>query len=221
MMVSPASFIDHTLLRVDATEQMIRQVCQEALAFGFASVCVPPVYVPVAADILSGSAVAVGSVIGFPFGYTIPACKTFEAERLVETGAREIDMVIDIPLALEKRFEEIGEETRQVVHASKGALVKVILECCYLDNETKEILTGMAIEAGASFVKTSTGFGPGGATLEDVKLLVRTAAGRGGVKASGGIRTWDSCRSFLQAGATRVGTSHGIAIMKEWQAEVG
>ena len=217
---SPASFIDNTLLRADATDNSIRRLCREALDFGFVSVCVPPVHVPLAVDILSGSAVAVGSVVGFPLGYVTPASKAFEAQKLLQAGADEIDMVINISFALEKRFGEIGREIRQVVDATAGALVKVILECCYLENQTKEVLTELAIEAGASFVKTSTGFGSGGATLEDVRLLVRAAAGRAGVKAAGGIRSWKSCYAFLEAGATRIGTSNGTAIMKEWQGEM-
>ncbi len=215
---SPVSFIDHTLLRADATENQIRKLCLEALESGFASVCVPPIHVPAAVNILSGTSVAVSSVVGFPLGYSLSSSKAFEAEKLSAAGAEELDMVINISLALEKRFDDVGREIRQVVDAAKGSLVKVILECCYLENESKEALTHLAVEAGASFVKTSTGFASGGATLEDVQLLVHTAAGRVGVKASGGIRDWKNCRAFLEAGATRIGTSHGIAIMKEWAA---
>jgi len=221
MKSSPASFIDHTLLRATATEKLVRQLCWEALEFGFASVCVPPVHVPAAVDILSGSGVAIGSVVGFPLGYAAPACKAFEAEKLAEAGANELDMVINIPLALDKKFEEIAAEIRLIVNAAGHSLVKVILECCYLEDEAKEVLTRIAVEAGAAFVKTSTGFGPGGATLEDVRLLVCAAGGKAGVKASGGIGTWNSCRAFLAAGAARIGTSHGLAIMREWQTEVG
>ena len=215
---SPASFIDHTLLRADASENQIRKLCLDAIEYRFASVCVPPIHVPAAASILCGSSVAVSSVVGFPLGYSISSSKAFEAEKLVEAGARELDMVISISMALEKKFVEVAKEIRQVVSAANGSLIKVILECCYLDNEAKETLTHLAIDSGASFVKTSTGFAFGGATLEDVRLLVRSAAGRIGVKASGGIRDLESCRAFLQAGARRIGTSHGIAIMEEWAA---
>jgi deoxyribose-phosphate aldolase len=215
---SPGSFIDHTLLKADASEKAIRKLCLEALKFGFASVCVPPIHVPAALTVLSGSSVAVGSVVGFPLGYSTSSSKVFEAEKLVEAGADELDMVINISLALEKKFDKVGREIRQVVESAGNSLVKVILECCYLENEAKEELAHLAIDAGASFVKTSTGFAFGGATLEDVRLLVHCAEGRAGVKASGGIRNWESCGAFLQAGATRIGTSHGIAIMEEWSA---
>jgi deoxyribose-phosphate aldolase len=218
---SPAPFIDHTLLRADATESRIRQLCREALGHGFASVCVPPALVPAAAEVLAGTAVAVGSVVGFPLGYLSSECKLMEAEELVQAGANEMDMVINISLALDRKFKEIGREIRRIVAEAGGVKVKVILECCYLDNRTKGVLTELAVEAGAAFVKTSTGFGPGGATLEDVRLLLCAAAGRAGVKAAGGIRSWEQCRSFLAAGATRIGTSNGIAIMRDWRAEMG
>ena len=221
MMDSPAPFIDHTLLRADATEAQIRNLCFEALEFRFASVCIPPVHVPLAAAILSRSPVAVSSVVGFPLGYSTQGTKIFETRKLVEAGVVELDMVINLSLALEKRFDDVGKEMGQIVDSAGGSLVKVILECCYLENEAKERLTHLAVQSGASFVKTSTGFAHGGATLEDVRLLVGAAAGRVGVKAAGGIRDWESCRAFLQAGAARIGTSHGLAIIKEWQAGMG
>jgi deoxyribose-phosphate aldolase len=219
MRESPAPYIDHTLLRADATEKSVRQLCREAVTYGFASVCVPPALVSAAVDVLAGTDVAVGSVVGFPLGYLPTDCKLFETEKLVQDGADEIDMVINISFALDRKFEEIGREIRRLVDAAGEAMVKVILECCYLDNRSKEMLTELAVDAGASFVKTSTGFGPGGATLDDVRLLVHAAAGRAGVKAAGGIRSWEHCRSFLEAGATRIGTSNGSAIMGDWRAE--
>ena len=213
---SPAPFIDHTLLKPDATSEAVRRLCEEAVEFGFASVCIPPVFVPLVAELLYGSEVAVGTVVGFPLGYTPAEVKVFETRQAVGAGAGEIDMVIHIGAALEGRLDVVEEEVRQVVEAAGAAPVKVILECCHLDVGLKRALTEVVVKAGGAFVKTSTGFGPGGATVEDVRLLVEAAAGRVGVKAAGGIRDWNACRQMLAAGAARVGTSAGAAIMAQW-----
>jgi deoxyribose-phosphate aldolase len=213
---SPAPFIDHTLLKPDATTDEICRLCEEAVEFGFASVCIPPVFVALAAELLYGSEVAVGTVVGFPLGYSAGTVKVFETRQVLSAGAGEIDMVINIGAALEGRLDVVEEEIRQVVEAADAAPVKVIIECCYLDADLKRALTECAVKAGGAFVKTSTGFGPAGATLEDVRLLVEAAAGRVGVKAAGGIRDWNACREMLAAGATRVGTSAGAAIMTQW-----
>ncbi len=218
---NPARFIDHTLLRPDVTSGPIRQLCEEAVEHGFASVCIPPSYVTLAADLLYGSDVAVGTVVGFPLGYVAAAVKAFETVEAVSAGAEEIDMVIHLGNAHEGRFDLVEQEIRQVVKAADSARVKVIIECCYLDDPQKSLLTQKVVEAGAAYVKTSTGFGSGGATLADVRLLAAEAAGRIGVKAAGGIRDWDSCRSFLEAGATRIGTSAGTAILSQWQEREG
>ncbi|MDY0269207.1 deoxyribose-phosphate aldolase [Trichloromonas sp.] len=218
---NPASLIDHTLLKPDTRADQVRRLCEEAVEYGFASVCIPPVFVPQAAELLYGSEVAVGTVIGFPLGYTLPAVKTFETAEAVVAGAVEIDMVIHLGNALDGHLAAVEEEVRQVVHAAGTARVKVILECCFLDTAAKIALTGAVVRAGAAYVKTSTGFGSGGATIADVELLVRIAAGRIGVKAAGGIRDWTTCRALLAAGATRIGSSAGTAIVDQWRREQG
>lgn len=217
----PASLIDHTLLKPDTRADQVRRLCEEAVEYGFASVCIPPVYVPLAAELLYGSEVAVGTVIGFPLGYTLPAVKVFETAQAVAAGAAEIDMVIHVGNAIDGELAAVEEDIRQVVRAAGTARVKVILECCYLDAARKIALTGAVVRAKAAYVKTSTGFGPGGATIADVELLARIAAGRIGVKAAGGVRDWTTCRALLAAGATRIGSSGGVAIVDEWRRESG
>ena len=220
-MISPASFIDHTLLKPDATDVQIRRLCEEAVECGFASVCIPPVFVPLAAGILYGSEVAVGTVVGFPLGYSSSATKAFEARAAVDAGAGEIDMVIHLGTALAGRLDAVEAEIREIVAAARNAKVKVILECCYLNDPLKAALTDRVVSSGAAFVKTSTGFGSGGATEADVRLLNTAAAGRIGVKAAGGIRDWASCKAMLTAGATRIGSSSGVAILSQWRQELG
>lgn len=219
VMQNPVSLIDHTLLRPDATESEILQLCEEAVEYSFASVCIPPAFVPVAARILYGSSVAVGTVVGFPCGYNSIQQKTFEAQELVAQGATELDMVISIGQALSGQMDYVAEEISQVVMAAPEAVIKVILECCYLKPECMARLTEIVVRCGAAYVKTSTGFGPYGAREVDIKVLAKTAAGRIGIKAAGGIRDLDSCRRMLEAGATRVGTSSGIKIVTQWQAK--
>lgn len=216
-MLNPAPLIDHTLLRPDSTENQIIQLCEEAVEYDFASVCIPPVFVPLAADTLYGSAVAVGTVVGFPCGYNSTRHKVLEAKELAAQGAAELDMVIAVGQALTGHLAYVAEEIAQVVLAAPEASVKVILECCYLDHELMAQLTEAVVRSGAAYVKTSTGFGPGGACEEDVRVLAQSAAGRIGVKAAGGIRDLDSCRQMLDAGATRIGTSSGIKIVTRWQ----
>ena len=215
-----ARCLDHTLLKANATGEQIRNLCTEARHWGFASVCVPPRFVPLAFEMLAASPVAVCTVIGFPLGYQSTACKVFEVQQAVAAGASELDMVIPIGRALDGQIEKVEEEVAAVVAAAGSATVKVIIECCYLSDELKETLTDAIIHAGASYVKTSTGFGCGGATLDDVRLLVARAQGRIGVKAAGGIRDLAACRAFLAAGATRIGTSNGATIMEELQSGV-
>jgi deoxyribose-phosphate aldolase len=218
---NPASLIDHTLLKPDTRADQVRRLCEEAVEYGFASVCIPPIFVPLAAELLYGSEVAVGTVIGFPLGYSLPAVKAFETAEAVAAGAAEIDMVIPVGNALDGELAAVEEEIRQVVGAAGTARVKVILECCFFDTARKIALTEAVVRAKAAYVKTSTGFGPGGATIADVELLARVAAGRIGVKAAGGIRDWTVCRALLAAGATRIGSSGGVAIVDEWRRESG
>lgn len=220
-MLSPARHIDHTLLKPDATADQIRRLCEEAVEFGFASVCIPPVFVPLAAAQLYGSEVAVGTVVGFPLGYSTTAAKTWETQEAVVAGAGEIDMVIHLGAALAGSLEAVEAEIREVTKAARSATVKVILECCYLDDLLKTALVERVVAAGAAYVKTSTGFGSGGATEADVRLLAVAAAGRVGVKAAGGIRDWATCRALLAAGATRIGSSAGVSILQQWRLETG
>ncbi|HKK01746.1 MAG TPA: deoxyribose-phosphate aldolase [Desulfuromonadales bacterium] len=217
---SPAALIDHTLLKPDAATAEIHSLCEEAVECGFASVCIPPLHVPLAAGDLYGSGVQVATVIGFPLGYATPAVKAFEAGEAVAHGAAEVDMVISLGAAREGRLEAVAAEIRQVVETAQVP-VKVILECCYFDDALKRELAKIAVNCGAAFVKTSTGFGPGGATVADVRLLADAVGGAAGVKAAGGIRDWQSCRSMLEAGATRIGTSAGVAIMDQWLTAEG
>jgi deoxyribose-phosphate aldolase len=165
--------------------------------------------------------VATATVVGFPLGYATTAVKLFEAREALAAGATEIDLVIQLGAAREGRLDAVEEEIRQVVAAARGGRVKVIIECCLFDDAVKTALTGRVAAAGAAMVKTSTGFGSGGATVADVRLLAAAAAGRIGVKAAGGIRGWAGCREMLAAGATRIGTSAGVAILEEWRREEG
>lgn len=218
-MANPAPLIDHTLLKPDASAEQVQRLCDEAVEYGFVSVCLPPAFVPLAAACLYGSEVRVGTVVGFPCGYSSVRQKALETADLVAAGAQEIDMVIWVGQLLDRRFAQVEDEIAQVVLASGQAEVKVIIECCYLTAEQMQTATELVVHAGADFVKTSTGFGPSGARLEDVALLAKVAAGRIGVKAAGGIRDLDTCQTMLAAGATRIGTSAGVSIVQQWQAQ--
>ena len=215
-MTNPAPFIDHTLLAPTATREQIESLCEEAVEYGFATVCVPPVHVPVAVNSLYGSAVDVCSVVGFPCGYSLLRTKIQETTDLIAAGAGEIDMVIQIGNLLVGEFGRVEDEIAQVVLAAQAVPVKVIIECCYLSDDLKRQAAELVIRAGAAYVNTSTGFGPGGARLEDVELLAHYVSGRIGVKAAGGIRTLQDCQCFLAAGATRIGSRSGVAICREW-----
>lgn len=220
-LASFAALIDHTLLTPAATIDQIIDLCEEAVEYGFASVCVPPMHVPLAARRLYGSSVSVGSVVGFPCGYNMLRQKVAEAADLVAAGADEIDMVIALSYLLGNQQDLLEEEIAQVVMAAQRAQVKVVIECCFLTAEQKIAATNIAIKAGAAYVKTSTGFAPSGATVADVQLLTQTAAGRIGVKAAGGIRTPEDFRDMIAAGATRIGTSAGLRIMQHWLRQGG
>lgn len=210
-----APLIDHTLLKPEATEQQVRELCGEALEFGFASVCINPYYVPLAADLLSGSAVRTCTVVGFPLGANMAQLKAQETRLAVEQGATEIDMVINIGALRSKRDDWVLWDIRQVVEAAHPqALVKVILESALLSDEEIVRACNLARDAGAEFVKTSTGFGPGGATAEDVSLMRRTVGRSMGVKASGGIGSRQTAAEMIAAGATRLGASAGVRIVR-------
>jgi len=213
---NPAACIDHTLLKAETTERQIQKLCEEAVEYGFAAVCVPPCHVRFSATTLYGTGVAVASVAGFPLGYAETASKQHEAAQAVNAGAREIDMVINQGWAATGDFARVEEEIRAVVRAVSGTCVKVIIECCNLGREAKSRLVEVVVAAGARYVKTSTGFAASGATVEDVRLLAAVADGRVGVKAAGGIRSLEDCRAMLAAGATRIGSSSGVAIVEQW-----
>jgi deoxyribose-phosphate aldolase len=210
-----AQLIDHTLLKPDATKGDIRRLCEEAVRFGFHSVCVNPFFVPETSVILSGSGVKVTTVIGFPLGMTLTNVKVYEAMEAVLRGSEELDIVMNIGMAKSGRWRDVQKDISEVISATKGIIHKVIIEACYLVREEKGEASRMVLEAGAEFVKTSTGFGPGGATVEDVHLVRSVVKGRCAIKVSGGIKSLKQVREFIAAGATRIGTSSGVAIMEE------
>lgn len=210
-----AAMIDHTILKAVATRQDVEKLCAEAVAHGFASVCVNPIHVPLAAKLLAGSSVEVCTVVGFPLGATSYKIKAQEAAWAVQEGATEVDMVIDVGAAKEGRFDDVAADIAGVVAASKPAIVKVILEVCYLTEDEIVSCCKAAVRSGAHFVKTSTGFGDGGATVEAVSLMRKTVGPDIGVKAAGGIRTAKDALAMVEAGANRIGCSAGLAIMAE------
>jgi len=211
-----AKMIDHTLLKPDATQQEIAQLCFEARKYGFASVCVNPTWVSLCAQLLQGSQVKVCTVIGFPLGATSSETKAFETETAIRQGATEIDMVINIGALKARDLETVAKDIRGVVNAahSRGIIVKVIIETILLNDEEKTIACLLSKEAGADFVKTSTGFAGGGATIHDVELMRKTVGPQMGVKASGGVRTFEDAESMIKAGATRIGASAGVKILQ-------
>ena len=207
--------IDHTLLKADATEDMIKKLCKQAEEHEFAAVCVSPYYVGLANEILKDSDVKVATVIGFPLGANTSEVKAFETKNAIKNGADEVDMVINIGALKSKNYDLVREDIKAVVDAAKGkALVKVIIETCLLNEEEKRIACELSKEAGADYVKTSTGFSTGGATVEDVKLMREIVGENMGVKASGGIRDYEKAKAMVDAGASRIGASASIDIVK-------
>jgi deoxyribose-phosphate aldolase len=211
--VDMARMIDHTLLKADATAEDVKKLCEEARKFCFASVCVNTTNVARARAYLEGSGVMVCAVVGFPLGAMTPTAKAFEAREAVRQGASEIDMVINIGALKSRDYGLVEEDIRKVVQASRPAKVKVILETGALNQEEKIIGITLSKIAGAAFVKTSTGFGPGGATAEDIGLMRRLVGSEMGVKASGGVRTHEDAEKMKQAGASRIGASASVAII--------
>lgn len=210
-----AKIIDHTLLKANATKNEIEKLITEAKQHQFASVCVNPTWVGYAAEQLHGTAVKVCTVIGFPLGASTTATKVFEAKDAVKNGATEVDMVINIGAVKDGEYEQVEQDIHAVIDAIKGkALVKVIIEACLLTDEEKVCVTKLVVKAGADFVKTSTGFSTGGATWEDVALLRKTVGKEFGVKASGGVRSFEDTQRMVAAGATRIGTSSGVKFMQ-------
>ena len=210
-----ARYIDHTNLKPTATPEDIEKLCAEARQFGFKAVCVNSCYVVLASELLKGSDVLVCAVAGFPLGAMSTAAKKFEAEQAVKDGAGEIDMVMNIGLAKDGDWKGIEEDILAVKQAARGAVLKVIIETCYLTDEEKIAACEAAVRAGAGFVKTSTGFGPAGATIEDVRLIKKAVEGKALVKAAGGVRDKATALAMIEAGADRLGTSNGVAIIQE------
>ena len=210
-----AAMIDHTLLKATATSAQIEKLCEEAKTYLFASVCVNPVNVAEAARLLAGTPVKVCTVIGFPLGANTSEVKAFETMNAVSNGAQEIDMVINVGAAKAGDWATVESDIRAVVSAAKGNLVKVILETCYLTPDEIVCACKAAAAAGADFVKTSTGFGTGGATTEDVALMKKSIPASMCVKASGGIHTYQEALALIEAGASRIGASAGIQIVRD------
>ena len=208
-------YFDHTLLKPDATSAQIVKLCAEARKYEFASVCVNPCYIPLAKKELQGSIVKVCTVIGFPLGAMRTAAKAFEAKEAIEAGADEVDMVINVGKAKEGDFAAVRDDIAAVKKACGKTLLKVILETCLLTKEEIVACCKAAMEAGADYVKTSTGFSKGGATPEDVALMRQTVGDRLGVKASGGVHNLAEAKAMIEAGASRIGASASVVVMEE------
>lgn len=215
-----AKYIDHTILKPNVLDADVKKVCDEAKENGFFSVCVNPYYVPFVANELKGSDVKVCSVIGFPLGANTSELKALEAKKAVEDGANEIDMVINVSALKDGKFEYVESDIKAVVDAIQGkALLKVIIETCLLSDDEKIKACELSVKASADFVKTSTGFSTGGATKEDIALMRKTVGPDIGVKASGGVRDYETAMTMIEAGATRIGASSSVAIVNHEQGD--
>ncbi len=213
-------YIDHTILKADATNQEVNKICEEARTHEFFSVCVNAHYVPLVKANLEGSIVKVCAVVGFPLGATTAAVKAFEAEQAIAAGADEIDMVINIAALKNRELDVVLNDICAVKAATKDrALLKVIIESCLLNDEEKVIACQLSKQAGAEFVKTSTGFSTGGATVADIALMRKTVGPELGVKASGGVRDFETAKQMIEAGATRIGASASVAIVGQGLAD--
>lgn len=211
-----ASMIDHTILKADATIEQVKKICDEAKEYKFKSVCVNSCYTKFVSDELKDSDVLVCTVVGFPLGTMDSKAKAFETARAIELGANEIDMVINVGALKDKNYDLVLKDIKEVVETAKDkAIVKVIIEACLLTEEEKIKACELSVEAGADFVKTSTGFSTGGATVEDIKLMRKVVGPQIGVKASGGVRTTEDALKFIEAGANRIGASASIAIVNK------
>lgn len=206
-------YIDHTLLKPESTQEQIDHLLSEAVEYQFASVCVNPTWVAHCAKTLAGTGVKVCTVVGFPLGANTSSVKAFETKDAIANGADEIDMVINVGQLKSGQYEVVKADIRAVVEASQDKLVKVIIETCLLTNDEKVKACQLAVSAGADFVKTSTGFSAAGATVEDIVLMRETVGSNIGVKAAGGARSYEDAEAFIEAGATRIGTSSGVAIV--------
>ena len=210
-----ARYIDQTLLNPHASEADIIKLCKEAIRYNFYSVCIHPYYVPLCKAILSGYDIKVTTVIGFPLGMTMKNSKVYEAMQAILYGAQELDVAINIGAVKSGNLDFVGEEISEILSSTRPVVLKAIIETCYLTEKEKRAVTEIAVNCGAPFIRTSTGFGTKGATLKDVKLIKNIIKDRAEVKAAGGIRTLPQVLRFIQAGATRIGTSSGVEIMRE------
>ncbi|WP_297794537.1 deoxyribose-phosphate aldolase [uncultured Eudoraea sp.] len=208
-------FIDHTLLKPTATPKAIRQLCTEAKDFKFYAVCVNSCYVPLVAEELKGTGIKIASVIGFPLGAMSSEAKLYEAEYAIKHGADEIDMVINLGLLKSGEYELVKEEISKIKHGIGPRVLKVIIETCYLTTEEKKTASKLVLEAKADYVKTSTGFGTGGATFKDIELIKNVVQNRIRIKASGGIKDLISAERYIDMGVSRLGTSSGIKLVQE------
>ena len=208
-------YIDHTVLKATTTPKDIEKLCNEAKEYKFYSVCVNGCYVPLCKKLLVNTDVKVAAVIGFPLGAMSTEAKVYEAKKCIEDGANEIDMVINVGMLKAKEYDYVREEIRQIKEAIGTNVLKVIIETCYLTDDEKVKACELAVEAKADFVKTSTGFGTNGATFEDVALMKKTVGNRAKVKASGGVKTYETAAKYIELGAERLGTSSGIPIMNK------
>lgn len=208
-----ARYIDHTLLKATATTDDIKKLCEEAIQFDFFSVCVNSSYVKLCLELVQYSNTKIASVVGFPLGAMDSYSKIIEAEQAIKNGAHEIDMVINIGLLKSTRTKEVEDEIKQIKKAIGDNILKVIIETCYLTDDEKRIATKITVDAGADFVKTSTGFGTAGATPEDVLLMKSVTENRIQIKASGGIRDYETAKRYIDLGVTRIGTSNGVQIV--------
>lgn len=207
-------YIDHTKLGPTVSKQEVKKLVEEARKYEFFSVCVNTTFVKYAKELVKGSSVKIATVIGFPHGTHTPAVKAFETAEAIKDGADEIDMVLNVNALKDKDYDLVLEDIKGVVKAANGNVVKVIIETCYLTKEEIVKASELCVKAKAHFVKTSTGFGPGGAKVEDVELIEETVKGKAEIKASGGIRSYDDAIAMIEAGATRLGASKGVEIMK-------
>jgi len=217
-----AKRIDHAIVKPDITIKDVREACEEAVRYGLRGICVPPCYVEQASEFLRSSGVRLCAVVGFPFGFSLPEAKAKEAELALELGASDIDMVMNISALKSGLHELVLRDIRGVVEIARArdGIVKVIVEVCYLTEEELRKACELAVEAGADFVKTSTGMGPGGATLEAVRTMKAVVRGRAGVKAAGGIRTYEKAMAMIEAGADLIGTSTPGAILEGAERDV-
>jgi deoxyribose-phosphate aldolase len=212
-----AGLIDHTLLRPDANHEDIKRLCREAIQYNFYSVCIHPFFVPPAKELLKDSAVRVTTVIGFPLGMILTEVKVYEAMNASLLGADELDIVINLGALKSGDWDTVRKDISDVITATKSLVHKIIIETCYLSDDEKRKVVKIALEEGSEFIKTSTGFGPSGAKIRDIKIIKKIVGDDAQIKAAGGIRTLKKLLSMLEAGASRIGTSHGVRIIKDLQ----